>query len=25
VKRFLESAVNPLYRTPEFAYSNAGV
>jgi type IV pilus assembly protein PilF len=25
VKRFLESARNPLYRTPELAYSNAGV
>ncbi len=25
VKRFLESAQNPLYRTPEFAYTNAGV
>jgi type IV pilus assembly protein PilF len=25
VKRFLESAQNPLYRTPEIAYSNAGV
>jgi type IV pilus assembly protein PilF len=25
VKRFLESARNPLYRTPEMAYTNAGV
>ena len=25
VKRFLEAARNPLYRTPEMAYSNAGV
>lgn len=25
VKRFLESARNPLYRTPELAYTNAGV
>jgi type IV pilus assembly protein PilF len=25
VKRFLEAARNPLYRTPELAYSNAGV
>jgi type IV pilus assembly protein PilF len=25
VKRFLESARNPLYRTPEIAYTNAGV
>lgn len=25
VKRFLEAAHNPLYRTPEVAYSNAGV
>ena len=25
VKRFLESAQNPLYRTPELAYANAGV
>jgi type IV pilus assembly protein PilF len=25
VKRFLESARNPLYRTPETAYTNAGV
>ncbi len=25
VKRFLESAQNPLYRTPEHAYTNAGV
>ena len=25
VKRFLESAQNPLYRTPELAYTNAGV
>jgi type IV pilus assembly protein PilF len=25
VKRFLESAQNPLYRTPEIAYTNAGV
>jgi type IV pilus assembly protein PilF len=25
VKRFLESARNPLYRTPEVAYTNAGV
>jgi type IV pilus assembly protein PilF len=25
VKRFLEAAQNPLYRTPEVAYSNAGV
>lgn len=25
VKRFLEAAQNPLYRTPELAYSNAGV
>jgi type IV pilus assembly protein PilF len=25
VKRFLESARNPLYRTPEHAYTNAGV
>jgi type IV pilus assembly protein PilF len=25
VKRFLEAAQNPLYRTPEIAYTNAGV
>jgi type IV pilus assembly protein PilF len=25
VKRFLEAARNPLYRTPEAAYTNAGV
>ena len=25
VKRFMESAQNPLYRTPEIAYTNAGV
>jgi type IV pilus assembly protein PilF len=25
VKRFMEAARNPLYRTPELAYSNAGV
>jgi type IV pilus assembly protein PilF len=25
VKRFIESAQNPLYRTPEIAYTNAGV
>jgi type IV pilus assembly protein PilF len=25
IKRFLESAHNPLYRTPELAYTNAGV
>jgi type IV pilus assembly protein PilF len=25
VKRFMESARNPLYRTPELAYTNAGV
>ncbi len=25
VRRFVASALNPLYRTPEFAYTNAGV